>query len=164
MKPHLFSLTVSLMVMRVSARCTEAQTEASTTMFKDCMDEKEAALLERELGPEEDGQQVICDGLASLARVCQPAVDSLARCKGREYADNLVAIHVNSMSGILATFHPDVSLSECPVLATPAPPTIVQTRAETDPASPAYVTAASGPASLASLVMVGAGLWVLRAV
>ena len=99
MHPHYFSLTVSLLVMRVSAKCTEAQTEASTTMFKDCMDEKEAALLERELGPEEEGQQVICDGLASLARVCQPAVDSLARCKGREYADNLVAIHVNSMSG-----------------------------------------------------------------
>ena len=103
MHPHYFSLTVSLLVMRVSAKCTEAQTEASTTMFKDCMDEKEAALLERELGPEEEGQQVICDGLASLARVCQPAVDSLARCKGREYADNLVAIHVNSMSGQCTT-------------------------------------------------------------
>ena len=99
MKPHCFSLTVSLLVMRVSSMCSEAQTEASTTMFKDCMDEKEAALLERELGPEEEGQEVICEGLASLARVCQPAVDSLARCKGREYADNLVAIHVNSMSG-----------------------------------------------------------------
>ena len=99
MKPYCFSLTVSLLVMRVSSMCSEAQTEASTTMFKDCMDEKEAALLERELGPEEEGQEVICEGLASLARVCQPAVDSLARCKGREYADNLVAIHVNSMSG-----------------------------------------------------------------
>lgn len=78
-----------------------------------------------------------------------------------KHPDDPDNVHV---SGILATFHPDVSLSECPVLATPAPPTIVQTRAETDPASPAYVTAASGPASLASLVMVGAGLWVLRAV
>ena len=98
MNPYYFSLTLSLLVMRVSAQCSEEQTEASTTMFKDCMDEKEAKLLELELGPEE-GQEVICEGLASLARVCQPAVDSLARCKGREYADNLVAIHVNSMSG-----------------------------------------------------------------
>ena len=54
MNPYHFSLTVSLLVMRVSAKCSEAQTEASTTMFKDCMDEKEAALLEMEVGPEED--------------------------------------------------------------------------------------------------------------
>lgn len=163
MKPYCFSLTVSLLVMRVSSMCSEAQTEASTTMFKDCMDEKEAALLERELGPEEEGQEVICEGLASLARVCQPAVDSLARCKGREYADNLVAIHVNSMSGILATFHPGLSLSECPVLATPAPPTIITRDKENDPASPAYVTASSG-ASLGSLLLVLVSLCLLRAV
>lgn len=158
MNPYHFSLTVSLLVMRVSAKCSEAQTEASTTMFKDCMDEKEAALLEMEVGPEEDGQEVICGGLANLATVCKPAVDSLARCKGREYADNLVAIHVNSMSGILATFHPDVSLARCPVLATPAPPTIVQAG---DSGGPAYVTASSRVNTL-SLVLV-AGLATLRA-
>ena len=69
------------------------------------------------------------------------------------------------VAGILATFHPDVSLAECPVLATPAPPTIVHTRQEEDPASPAYVTA-SAPhgASLASLALVSASLCLLRAV
>ena len=70
------------------------------------------------------------------------------------------------VAGILATFHPDVSLAECPVLATPAPPTIVHTRqTEEDPASPAYVTAsASHGASLASLALVSASLYLLRAV
>ena len=51
------------------------------------------------------------------------------------------------------------------VLATPAPPTIVHTRQEEDPASPAYVTAsASHGSSLASLLLVSASLCLLRAV
>ena len=51
------------------------------------------------------------------------------------------------------------------MLATPAPPTIVHTRQEEDPASPAYVTAsASHGASLASLLLVSASLCLLRAV
>ena len=58
------------------------------------MDEKKKSLL-----AEDSDKDSICSGLAQLAEVCSPAVDSLAGCKGREYADNLVAIHVNSMSG-----------------------------------------------------------------
>ena len=61
---------------------------------QDCMDEKKKSLL-----AEDSDKDSICSGLAQLAEVCSPAVDSLAGCKGREYADNLVAIHVNSMSG-----------------------------------------------------------------
>ena len=67
------------------------------------------------------------------------------------------------VAGILATFHPGLSLSECPVLATPAPPTIITRDKETDPASPAYVTASSG-ASLGSLLLVLASLCLLRSV
>ena len=71
---------------------------------------------------------------------------------------------MSHVAGILATFHPNLSLGDCPVLATPAPPTIVQTRdKDTAPASPAYVTASAG-ASLASLVLMSASLSLLRAV
>ena len=76
---------------------------------------------------------------------------------------NIVLTSAPCVAGILATFHPGLSLAECPVLATPAPPTIITRDKETDPASPAYVTASSG-ASLGSLLLVLASFCLLRAV
>ena len=82
----------------VSCKCSQEQTDVASDNFKDCMDEKKAALLQIDTGVG-DKKQHICDSLGDLATVCGSAVDSLAGCKGREYVDNLVAIHINSMSG-----------------------------------------------------------------
>jgi len=144
-------LAACLLVARVASMCSDEQQEAATNNFKDCMDEKKKSLL-----AEDSDKDSICSGLAQLAEVCSPAVDSLAGCKGREYADNLVAIHVNSMSAILSAFHPDVNLRDCPVLATPPPPTIVHTGAGEDSSDQAaYVTSpAPAPALAASLGLV----------
>ena len=93
------SLTIAVVGAGVvSAKCSQEQTDVASDNFKDCMDEKKGALLGLDNGVS-DKKEVICDGLEDLSTVCNSAVDSLAGCKGREYVDNLVAIHINSMSG-----------------------------------------------------------------
>ena len=85
-------------ISQVSSKCSEVQSNAASANFKDCMDEKQLALLQVDTNLA-DKQQFICDGLGTLAAACQPAVDSLAGCKGREYVDNVVNIHINSVAG-----------------------------------------------------------------
>ena len=101
----------------VSCKCSQEQTDVASDNFKDCMDEKKAALLQIDTGVG-DKKQHICDSLGDLATVCGSAVDSLAGCKGREYVDNLVAIHINSMSGnifsiVLFSIHVILPSSSC---------------------------------------------------
>merc|ERR1719436_383688 len=71
----------------------------------------------------EDKQTFICDTLEEISSDCHRA---LAKCRTREYVDDKVAIHINSISDIIQSLHQDVSLENCPVLMTPEPPTIVQ--------------------------------------
>ena len=99
MKPTGLYLTLSAVAfIQVYGKCSEEQSNVASSNFKDCMDEKKFALLQVD-NSVEDKQKYICDGLGDLATVCGAAIDSLAACKGREYVDNVVAIHINSMSG-----------------------------------------------------------------
>jgi len=104
---------------QVNSECSEEKLNDAQIAFKDCMDEKKATLLQPMTG--DQVQEMICSGLQDLSTGCKVAVTQFSVCRGREYVDNLVAIHLNAMSEVLAPFYPDVDLKSCPVFNTPAP-------------------------------------------
>jgi hypothetical protein len=65
--------------------------------FKDCMDEKKASLLQTDVS-EDEAQDLICSGLKDLSTGCKEPVTQFAVIRGREFVDNLVAIHLNAMA------------------------------------------------------------------
>ena len=104
------------------------------------MDEKKASLLQTDVS-EDEGHDFICSGLKDLSTGCKEPVTEYAVCRGREFVDNLLAIHLNAMAGrlkkistlffeiqimpkfaeIIAPFYPSVNLTSCPVFHTPVP-------------------------------------------
>jgi len=113
-------LSVTIIAVEVSSECTEEQLNAAKMGFKDCMDEKKETLLQTDVEGDEV-QDLICSGLKDLSTGCKEAVNKFAICRGREFVDNLVAIHLNAMSEVLGPFYPTVNLASCPVFSTPAP-------------------------------------------
>ena len=113
-------LSLSLVVIKVNGECTEEELNDAQIKFKDCMDEKKASLLKTEISKEKV-QDLICMGLKDLSTGCKDPVSMFALCRGREFVDNLVAIHLNAMSEVLGPLYPSVTLSQCPVFNTPAP-------------------------------------------
>ena len=85
---------------QVKSECTEEQLNTARIVFKDCMDEKKALLLQTDVS-EDEGQDFICSGLKNLSTGCKEPVTQFAVCRGREFVDNLVAIHLNAMAGKL---------------------------------------------------------------
>jgi len=120
MKGLLQVLSLAVIIVVVTGKeCTEEELNAAQIKFKDCMDEKKASLLQTE--DEDEVQDLICTGLKDLSTGCKEPVTQFAICRGREFVDNLVAIHLNAMSEVLGPLYPSVSLSLCPVFHTPAP-------------------------------------------
>jgi hypothetical protein len=113
-------ISVASTVVQAKSECTEEQLNKAQLMFKDCMDEKKALLLQTDVS-EDEVQDVICSGLKDLSMGCKEPVTQFAVCRGREFVDNLVAIHLNAMAEILSPFYPSVNLTSCPVFQTPAP-------------------------------------------
>ena len=86
----------------------------------------------------------------------------VCRCSVREHKYflnfHIIVNHVyHRVSGILASFHPDVDLRDCPVLVTQPPPTIVHTdnsgRDGEAGANPAYVTSDTKHHTVAAAIM-----------
>jgi len=113
-------LSVIVIAAEVWSECTEEQLNAAKIGFKDCMDEKKEILLQTDVAGDEV-QDLICSGLKDLSTGCNEAVNKFSICRGREFVDNLVAIHLNAMSEVLGPFYPTVNLASCPVFSTPAP-------------------------------------------
>jgi len=111
--------SMSVMASLVNCECSDEELSAAQVGFKDCMDEKKASLLQTETTGDE--QDLICDGLRELSTGCRDQVNQFAVCRGREFVDNLVAIHLNAMAEVLTPFYPSVDLKICPVFHTPAP-------------------------------------------
>ena len=90
-------VTLSLLVVSTAAACTNEEINSASQKFKDCVDKKELELIkmDREKGKEEK-QTYICDKLGEISTECHKA---LAKCRTREYVDDKVAIHINSISG-----------------------------------------------------------------
>ena len=93
---YLVSLsTLSLLVVTTLATCTNEETNKASQEFKDCVDKKEFELIHMDRN-QEDVQSFICDKLEEISSDCHRA---LAKCRSREYVDDKVAIHINSISG-----------------------------------------------------------------
>ena len=91
------ALLVTL-VVGAGAQCSDNQTSLASNMFKDCMDQRQAALLQTNLEVE-PGLSVFCDGLEQFSEGCREVVDEFAKCKSRKYVENLLDIHIQSMAG-----------------------------------------------------------------
>ena len=93
---YLLSLaTLSMLVVTATATCSHEETNKASQEFKDCVDRKELQLIRMERS-REDKQTFICDKLEEISSDCHRA---LAKCRTREYVDDKVAIHINSISG-----------------------------------------------------------------
>ena len=91
------ALLVTL-VVGVRGQCSDNQTSVASNLFKDCMDQRQAALLQTNLEAE-PSLSVFCEGLEQFSGGCTEAVEGFARCKSQEYVENLLDIHIQSMAG-----------------------------------------------------------------
>jgi len=150
-----YLLSFSLLVVTAAASCSDKETNKASQEFKDCVDRKELELIRMDRS-RADKQTFICDKLEELSSDCHQA---LAKCRSREYVDDKVAIHINSISGIILSLNQDISLETCPVLMTPEPPTIVQ-QGGREGKKPEYEPVTSSASSTSvSISLALAGLW-----
>jgi len=167
---YLYIVLYMTTIAQVKSECSEEQLNTAQMAFKDCMDEKKASLLQTDVS-EDEVQDLICSGLKDLSTGCKVPVTQFAVCRGREFVDNLVAIHLNAMTGqrenkdgqnclwdvllllfifaeVLSPFYPGVNLSSCPVFNTPAPTVVHVHQKDPEPESePEYepVTGSAQP-------------------
>ena len=85
-------------IIAINGQCSDNETSIASVEFKDCMDQKQAALLQINLETD-NNLSVFCDGLEDFNSGCQNVVDKFSQCKTRQYVENLVAIHIDSMAG-----------------------------------------------------------------
>lgn len=149
-----YLLSFSLLVVTAAASCTNEEINKASQEFKDCVNNKEYELIRMD-GSRADKQTFVCDKLEELSSDCHRA---LAKCRTREYVDDKVAIHINSISDIILSLHQDVSLESCPVLMTPEPPTIVQ-QGGREGQKPEYEPVTSSASASVSTSLALAGLW-----
>ena len=93
-------ISVATIAVQVKSECTDEQLNKAQIVFKDCMDEKKASLLQTDV-TDDKVQDLIRSGLKDLSTGCKEPVTQFAVCRGREFVDNLVAIHLNAMAGKL---------------------------------------------------------------
>merc|ERR1712226_86146 len=116
-----------LVLGSVQADCSTNQTNSARKLFKDCMDEKKAALLKINLESEEPSVAVFCEGLEQFSSGCEAAIETFSKCKSSVEVNNLVAIHINSIAELLT--RPGLDLKSCPAFQS--------SKAGSSPSSPA---------------------------
>merc|ERR1711997_213381 len=105
-----------LVLVSVRADCSTNQTNTARKLFKDCMDDKQAALLKINIEAEDDNVKVFCDGLQQFSSGCSAAIETFSQCKSKVEVTNLVAIHINSIAELLT--RPGLDLKSCPAFQT----------------------------------------------
>lgn len=94
--PYLLTLSVlALLVVRINCQCTDQETSVASQEFKDCVDKKEYSLIHLDKA-REDKKEFICAVFEQISDECSKA---LAKCRSREYVDDKVSLHINSISG-----------------------------------------------------------------
>ena len=93
-------ISVATIAVQVNSECTEEQLNKAQIAFKDCMDDKKVSLLQTDVS-DDKVKDLICSGLKDLSTGCKEPVTQFSVCRGREFVDNLVAIHLNAMAGRL---------------------------------------------------------------
>merc|ERR1712062_685370 len=117
---------LSLVLVSVSANCSTWETNIARKLFKDCMDDKQAALLKINIEAEDNNVNIFCDGLDHFSSGCSAAIETFSKCKSTVEVNNLVAIHINSIAELLT--RPGLDLKSCPAFQT--------SRSGSSPASP----------------------------
>ena len=92
------SLLSLLLISSVSCQCSDNDTSIASVQFKDCMDQKQAAVLQINLDTD-NRLSVFCEGLDQFSTGCKEVVERFSECKSHHYVHNLVAIHIKSMAG-----------------------------------------------------------------
>merc|ERR1711953_1290492 len=105
-----------LVLVSVRADCSTNQTNTARKLFKDCMDDKQAALLKINIEAEDDNVKVFCEGLQQFSSGCSAAIETFSQCKSKVEVNNLVAIHINSIAELLT--RPGLDLKSCPAFQT----------------------------------------------
>merc|ERR1711936_325972 len=105
-----------LVLVSVRADCSTNQTNTARKLFKDCMDDKQAALLKINIEAEDDNVNVFCEGLQQFSSGCSAAIETFSQCKSEVEVNNLVAIHINSIAELLT--RPGLDLKSCPAFQT----------------------------------------------
>merc|ERR1711953_1247274 len=105
-----------LVLVSVRADCSTNQTNTARKLFKDCMDDKQAALLKINIEAEDDNVSVFCEGLQQFSSGCSAAIETFSQCKSEVEVTNLVAIHINSIAELLT--RPGLDLKSCPAFQT----------------------------------------------
>jgi len=108
----------------VKCGCSEDDTSVASIEFKDCMDVRQAELLQIDLNAD-NNLAVFCDGLERFSGGCAEIIGKFSSCKTRQYVENLVAIHIDSMADLLTQLNPALDLKTCSVFVRPTPPPLV---------------------------------------
>jgi len=108
----------------VMGGCSENDTSIASIEFKDCMDRRQAELLQTNLNTD-NNLAVFCDGLEKFSGDCSEIIEKFSSCKTRQYVENLVAIHIDSMADLLTQLNPALDLKSCSVFVRPTPPPLV---------------------------------------
>ena len=92
-----YVMTLSLLLVSTAAACTDQEKNKASQNFKDCVNNKDEELIRMDRKKsKEEKETYICDKLGEISTECHKA---LAKCQTREYVDDKVAIHINSISG-----------------------------------------------------------------
>lgn len=87
------------------------------TEFKDCLEKQKEPLLG--LNSTVDGlDDLVCSGLDGLVNGCKSVISKLSVCLGREMVDQLVSLHLSSITAILSPMLPTVDIASCEVFNT----------------------------------------------
>ena len=84
--------SLALLLATVTGQCSKQEINNASKEFKDCVDEKEKSILHND----SHEQEFICSVLEQMKEECSR---KLAKCRSREYVDDKVALHIDSISG-----------------------------------------------------------------
>jgi len=114
--PVLSVLFITLPLI-ASMDCPDDKISQIKTSFKDCLERQKEPLLG--LNSTVEGLEgLVCNGLDGLVTGCESVISDLSTCLGREMVDQLVSLHLSSITAILSPMLPAVDIASCEVFQT----------------------------------------------
>lgn len=161
-KMALLSFLLITLPLSFCLDCLENDISQIKTDFKDCLERQKEPLLGLNSTVEGlDG--LVCSGLDGLVNGCKSVINKLSTCLGREMVDQLVSLHLSSITAILSPMLPSVDIASCEVFNTKVTNIEIETNHEVEPEYSPVTDAASpqySPAFLAFITFTLALLFV----
>jgi len=111
------SVILAAALALVSADCQDKEVSSIKIEFKDCLEKQKQPLLNLNSTVDEL-EMMVCTGLDGLVNGCKPVISNLSKCIGREMVDQLVSLHLSSITEILSPMLPTVDIASCEVFNT----------------------------------------------